>query len=157
MFRSGVRLGIDYGKSRIGIAVTDPSGKITFPHTTLKYSPYGVHLDELLDLISEKQVIEVVIGMPVHLNGKAGAAAEFVREFAVELANEIPNVRVCLMDERLTTNQAHAGLAEMGIENRGRKDKIDQLAAAIILEQAIEIELRTGNPPGDTVITGLSE
>ncbi|EEH63397.1 RNAse H domain protein, YqgF family [Gleimia coleocanis DSM 15436] len=151
MFRSGVRIGVDYGKSRIGVAVTDPSGKISFPHTTLQFSPYGVHLDELLNLIVEKQAIEVVIGMPVHLNGKEGSSAEFVRDFANELAVEIPDIRVCLMDERLTTNQAHAGLSEMGVDNRARKNKIDQLAASIILENAIETELRTETPPGETV------
>ncbi|MDO5061178.1 MAG: Holliday junction resolvase RuvX [Actinomycetaceae bacterium] len=150
-FRSGVRIGIDYGKSRIGIAITDPSGKICFPHTTLKFSPYGTHIDEILDLVSERNVIEVVIGMPKHLNGAEGASAHAVREFAQELAQELPAVRVCLVDERLSTNQAHAGLAHMGIENRNRKDKVDQLAAAIILENAIETELSTGNVPGEQV------
>ncbi|MCS4484392.1 Holliday junction resolvase RuvX [Gleimia sp. 6138-11-ORH1] len=150
-FRSGVRIGIDYGKSRIGIAVTDPSGKICFPHTTFKFSPYGTHIDEIIALAIEREAIEIVVGMPKHLSGVEGATAQSVREFAQELATELPELRVCLIDERLTTNQAHAGLATMGIENRKRKDKIDQLAAAIILENALQTELVTGNPPGEQV------
>lgn len=150
-FRSGVRIGIDYGRSRIGVALTDVSGRTPFPHTTLKFSPYGLHIDEILDLVEERQAIEVVIGMPKHLNGAEGASAQFVREFAAELAAEIPQVRVCLFDERLSTNEAHARLAAVGVENRFRKDKVDQLAAAIILENALEFEQQTGNPPGETV------
>lgn len=150
-----MRIGIDYGKSRIGVAVTDPSGKICFPHTTLKFSAYGTHIDEILDLVAERQAIEVVIGMPKHLSGAEGASAQLVRDFAAELAAELAGeaspVRVCLVDERLSTNQAHAGLANMGIDNRQRKDKVDQLAAAIILENAVEAEFITGNPPGEQV------
>lgn len=154
--RRGARVGIDVGSVRIGVAVTDPTGTIALPRTTVKHSPYGEHFDEIADIIDEVHAIEVVVGYPRHLSGAAGASARFARRFARELGEIVNGPRICLLDERLTTHQAHTDLAAMGIDNRARHDKVDQLAAAIILEHALELETNTGKLPGETIRRGTA-
>lgn len=152
--RRGARVGIDVGSVRIGVAVTDATGTIALPRTTVEHSPYGAHFDEIADIIDEVNAIEVVVGYPRHLSGVAGASAQFARRFARQLGEIVNEPRICLLDERLTTNQAHQDLAVMGIDNRARLDKVDQLAAAIILEHALELEKNTGKLPGETIRKG---
>ncbi|MDO5729106.1 MAG: Holliday junction resolvase RuvX [Actinomycetaceae bacterium] len=153
-FRTGARVGIDFGFARIGVAVTDPHGSVVIPKCTVRFSRYGTHLDEIADIIEDISAIEVVIGLPRHLSGAEGASAKAARKFARELAVFVPEVRICVVDERLTSNQAHSDLATMGIDNRARRNKVDQLAAAIILEQALDVEKNTGKLPGETIRPG---
>lgn len=150
-------MGIDYGSVRIGVATTDPQGRVVFPKTQVNVGRYGEHIDELADIADELDPIEIVIGYPRHLKGAAGKSAQAARALAFELRSVLPRPRICLVDERLTTNQAHADLAELGIDNRQRKDKVDQLAAAIILEQSMEYEDKTGKLPGETISRGKFE
>ncbi|MDO5048371.1 MAG: Holliday junction resolvase RuvX [Actinomycetaceae bacterium] len=154
--RRGPRMGIDYGSVRIGVAVTDPEGRVVFPKTQIKVGKYGEHIDELADIADELNPIEIAIGYPRHLKGAAGRSAKAARKLAHELKQVLPRPRICLVDERMTTNQAHARLAAQGIDNRARQDKIDQLAAAIILETSISFEEQTGELPGETVSRGQS-
>lgn len=147
-------MGIDYGSVRIGVATTDPQGRVVFPKTLVKVGRYGEHIDELADIAEELDPIEIVIGYPKHLKGAEGQSAKAARALAHELRAVLPRPRICLVDERMTTNQAHAELAAQGIDNRARQDKIDQLAAAIILEMSINYEERTGKFPGETVSRG---
>ncbi|MDO5719815.1 MAG: Holliday junction resolvase RuvX [Actinomycetaceae bacterium] len=147
-------MGIDVGSVRIGVAVTDAAGTIALPRATVSYSRYGDHFDQIADIIEDVAAIEVVIGYPRHLSGAEGQSARFTRRFAQELGNIVSRPRICLLDERLTTNLAHQNLATMGIDNRARHDKVDQLAAAIILEHALELEKNTGKLPGETIRKG---
>lgn len=153
-FRSGARVGIDFGLARIGVAVSDSSGTVVLPKTTVNYSRYGTHLDEIADIVDDVSAIEVVVGLPRHLSGAEGASARAARQFARELGAIVTKARICVVDERLTSNQAHNDLATMGVDNRARRNKVDQLAAAIILEQALDLEKKTGKLPGETISRG---
>ncbi|MDT3767682.1 Holliday junction resolvase RuvX [Gleimia hominis] len=153
-FRAGVRIGVDYGGARIGVAVTDPAGRFALPHETVARSKWGEDVDQIADLAEQLAAIEIVVGLPKHLSGASGASAKSARKFAHKLGSACPQLRVCMVDERLTTSTAHEQLAAAGIDNRRRKDKVDQVAATVILEQAIEIERRTGKEPGETISRG---
>lgn len=150
-------MGIDYGSVRIGVAVTDPAGRVVLPKTVVRVDKYDAHILELVEIAEALDPIEIVIGYPRHLKGAAGASARKARALARELHLELPRPRICLFDERLTTNLAHAQLAESGVENRLRGDKIDQVAAAIILESSIKYEENTGTLPGETISRGKFE
>lgn len=147
-------MGIDYGSVRIGVAVTDPAGRVVFPKTVVQVDKYEGHILELVQIAEELDPIEIVIGYPKHLKGTSGASAKAARALAYELKAELPKPRICLVDERLTTNLAHAKLSAQGIDNRQRGDKIDQVAAAIILETSIDFEENTGSLPGETISRG---
>lgn len=99
----------------------------------------------------QRRAIEVVVGLPKHLNGQEGESAQAARLFASELAKRLPDVRVCLIDERLSTMQAQAMLHTVGMDTRRSRKVIDQMAAQIILEQAIASERGSGFPPGELV------
>lgn len=99
----------------------------------------------------ESEAIEIVVGLPKHLSGAEGSSAEKVRGFAKQLAAGLPEMRITLLDERRTTVQAKERLRSRGIEERNQREIIDQVAAQIILEQALEIERLSMEPPGETV------
>ncbi len=102
--------------------------------------------------VEERGVVEVVIGLPRHLNGAEGESARFVREFSQQLARKIPQVRLCLVDERRSTLSAKSMLHEGGVREREQRSKIDSVAAQVILEHALELERATGLPPGEEVV-----
>lgn len=152
--RTGVRLGIDYGAVRIGVSVCDPQGQVVLPLQVVRTAKYGEDVDEVAELARERDAIEVVVGYPRHLSGRVGEAARAARRFAFALGRACPNLRVALVDERLTSAQAHALLAQGAVSGKNRKGKVDPLAAAIILETALQIERSTGSPAGETISRG---
>ena len=110
--RRGVRLGVDVGDVRIGVARCDPSGMIATPLETV---PRGRgDLDRLGALVDEEEAVEVVVGLPRSLSGGEGPSAARVREFAARLAEALAPVPVRLCDERLSTVSAEAVLRERG-------------------------------------------
>jgi putative holliday junction resolvase len=130
-------LGIDYGRKRIGLAVTDPTRTIASPLTTLtrregKRPPWP----EIRRLITELEVSEVVIGLPLDLQGEEGAWAAEVREFGREVARRT-GLPVFWVDERLTSVAAERAVRGSGLKRKDREDKerIDASAAAILLRQ----------------------
>jgi putative Holliday junction resolvase len=98
-------------------------------------------------------VLEVLVGHPISMSGKPGKAAEIAVEFAEELAATMPSICVKLVDERLTTVQAQRGMQDSGVTTRQSRDRIDQAAAAIIVQHALEFERQTGEALGTTVRT----
>jgi putative holliday junction resolvase len=148
-FRPGVRLGVDVGSVRVGVARSDASGLIATPVATLARK--GPSLAELATLVAEVEALEVIVGLPLHLSGREGPSAAAARAYAIELASSVAPVPVRLVDERLSTVGATRGLREAGIDSRRGRGLVDQAAAVIILQAALDTERSTGRPPGETV------
>lgn len=148
--RIGVRLGVDPGDARIGVARCDPMGIIATPVETV---PRGEgDIARLVQILEEENAVEVVMGLPRSLNGSEGPAAVKVREFAGLLARRIAPVPVRLCDERLSTVTAEAQLRSQGRKGQKRRAVVDQVAAVVILQNALEAERARGTAPGEIVI-----
>lgn len=151
MVRTGVRLGLDVGTVRIGVSRSDPQGLMAIPLETVKRDRRGRDLRRLVEIAREREVIEIVVGLPLHLGGAEGKSAIDATSFAQRLQRKLPDVRICLVDERLTSAQAHGKLTEAGVGGRQQRSIVDQVAAQIILEHALQFEQLTGEQPGDEV------
>ncbi len=151
VLRSGVRLAIDVGSARIGVASCDPGGVLATPLTTVRRG--SGDLAKIARLANDRHVIEIVVGLPTSLSGMAGQAADQARDFAEALAGLVAPVPVRLVDERFTTVIAHAALRQGGRNSKERRTVIDQAAAALLLQGALDAERRTGRPAGVLVGT----
>ena len=149
--RRGVRLGVDVGDVRIGVARSDPAGLVATPVETVARGRGD--LARLHALLVEEEAVEVVVGLPRSLSGGEGPAAVKVRAFARELAVAVAPVPVRLCDERLSTVSAEATLRERGKKGQKRRAVVDQAAAVVILQNALETERSTGAAPGELVST----
>jgi putative Holliday junction resolvase len=149
--RRGARLGVDVGDVRIGVATCDPSGMIATPVETVARGKGD--LQRLRVLAAEHEVLEVVVGLPRSLSGREGPAAAKVRAFANALADVLsPDGRpVRLCDERLSTVTAEAVLREQGRKGKKRRAVVDQAAAVVILQNALDTERASGRPAGECV------
>ena len=136
-------MALDIGEKRIGVAVSDPSGTIAQGVAVItRTGKQNKDLRRLVELFQEYQCTGLVIGLPLHMNGRAGEEAEKIKEFGV-LLGEKCGVTPVFWDERLTTVQAERSLLQMDLSRRRRRQVIDQVAAAILLESF----LRSHNPP----------
>jgi putative Holliday junction resolvase len=145
----GVRLAVDVGSVRVGVARSDPGGMLASP---LEVIPHGRgDLDRLAELVTAHDVLEVIVGLPTTLAGREGPAAAGARKVASALAARISPVPVRLVDERFTTTTAHAVLRQGGKDSRARRQVVDQAAAAVLLQAALDTERTTGRPPGQPV------
>jgi putative Holliday junction resolvase len=140
--RDGVRIGVDVGSVRVGIAASDPQGVLATPVTTLNRRADGGDLDALADLVAERSAVEVVVGLPRSLHGGEGKAAEGARDYAEQLATRVAPVPVRLCDERFSTVSAQRALAR--VPGRARRAVVDQAAAVEILQAALDGERSTG-------------
>ncbi|KQW43058.1 Holliday junction resolvase [Nocardioides sp. Root1257] len=149
--RYGVRLGIDPGDARIGVARSDPSGFLASPVETVRRGKGD--LARIAKILSAEQeestVVEVVVGLPRSLSGGEGPAAAKVREFAAGLARRVSPIPVRLVDERMTTVSAEAMLRDQGRKGGKRRAVVDQAAAVLILQHALDTERATGTAPGE--------
>lgn len=142
-FRRGVRLALDWGQARIGVAACDPDGTLCYPVETVPARPDPG--SRLAALIAEYEPIEVVVGLPRTLAGGESHAAAAVRaQVAAALGPDVP---IRFTDERLSTVTASRRLGAAGKNSRRQRAIIDQAAAVAILEQALAVERRTGLPP----------
>ncbi|MCQ9366899.1 Holliday junction resolvase RuvX [Brevibacterium sp. 50QC2O2] len=148
-FRRGRRLGIDVGSVRVGVAYCDPDGILATPLATV-YRRDGDEraLREIRDLINEVEPIEIVCGKPKTLRGQEGKSAATALEFT-RLIAETSGVPIRLFDERFTTTEAHRMLQSAGRNSRQRRERVDAVAAVVILQSALEAEKTTGSPAGD--------
>lgn len=147
--RHGVRLGIDPGDARIGVARSDPTGFLATPVETVRRGKGD--LARIAAIAGEEEAVEVVVGLPRSLSGREGPAAAKVREFAAALARRVSPLPVRLVDERMTTVSAEAMLRDRGRTGVKRRAVVDQAAAVLILQHALDAERTTGNPPGEIV------
>lgn len=149
--RSGVRIGVDVGSVRIGIAASDPTGTLASPVTVVRRSSAGGDVERLAALVDEREAIEVVVGLPRSLRDREGMAAVAARAFATTLAARVAPVPVRLVDERLSTVTAQRGLHAGGRTVKSSRPVIDAAAAAVILQSALDAERATGTAPGELV------
>jgi putative holliday junction resolvase len=150
--RSGVRLAVDVGSVRIGVARCDRDGLLASPLTVVRRGARD--LDTLVGLVREAEPIEVIAGLPTSLSGQEGPAARSARTFAAALALRIRPLPVRLFDERFTTSTAHEALRRSGKDSRARREIVDAAAAAVLLQAALDAERGTGYPPGELVTEG---
>jgi putative Holliday junction resolvase len=137
--RKGVRLGVDVGTVRVGVALSDPHGVLATPVTTLARNPAGeTDLIALAALVEEHEVVEVVVGLPRTLRGADGPAVIAARAYGDLLAARIAPVPVVYVDERLTTVSADRLLSEAGVRGKARRKVVDQVAATRILQNRLD-------------------
>lgn len=154
--RRGARIAVDVGSVRVGVARCDPDGILATPVATLARSDGDTGLGELCRLVAEHDALEVVVGLPRSLSGNEGHAAQAARDYARQLATACAPVPVRLVDERLSTVSAHQALHAAGRREKQHRAVIDQAAAVVILEQALDAERRTGTAPGELLAVPAS-
>ncbi|MFD1325089.1 Holliday junction resolvase RuvX [Micromonospora sonneratiae] len=147
-FSRGVRLGVDVGQVRVGVAICDPDGILATPLVTLprdlKSANDAVPADisELSRLVEVHEVVGVIVGLPVTLAGGHGPAAVHVKAYADRLAEAIAPVPVVLADERMSTVVASRRLSERGVRGRRQRAVVDQAAAVEILQSWLDAQRR---------------
>lgn len=155
--REGIRVGVDVGDARVGVASCDPSGLLATPVETVPRDlDHDSDIDRVVEIATQLGAMEFVIGLPRSLDGSEGPAAEKARVWAKRLGSAlleapIGNTPIRLVDERLTTVDAHRGLRDSGVAGRRHRGVVDQAAAVLILQTALDTERATGRPPGERV------
>jgi putative Holliday junction resolvase len=130
-------LALDHGTRRIGVAVSDELKLIATPLEFIPAEPFANFIARLREIIREKEVDLLLVGMPRNMDGSYGPAALKVREFVAALGDKIA-MPVKLWDERLTTAQAQKFLIQGGVRRSERKQKVDKTAAAILLQSYLD-------------------
>jgi putative holliday junction resolvase len=131
----GVRIGVDVGTVRVGVAVSDPDGLLASPLATLARDTDGqADIIELGRLSTEREAVEIVVGLPRSLSGAEGPAARAALQYAGMLADRVHPIPVRMSDERLTTVAAERRLREAGIRGRKGRSVVDRSAAVLILQ-----------------------
>lgn len=157
----GVRLGIDVGDVRIGVARSDPDGLVATPVETITRPPgpqgrsvpgaAAPDVRRLVEIVGESGAVVVYVGLPRHLSGREGSAAAGVRAYSGVLAHAIAPTPVRLVDERLSTVTAHRALHASGRPGRRHRQVVDQAAAVVILQSAMDAERTAGGRVGESV------
>jgi putative Holliday junction resolvase len=144
----GRRLGVDVGKVRVGVAISDPDGILATPLVTVSRDP-GTAADsvpadiaELVRLVGEHEVVQIVVGLPVRLNGAEGTAAIDIRAYSERLARAVGQVPIVFADERMSTVVATRRLAERGVRGKRQRAVVDQAAAVEILQSWLDAQRR---------------
>lgn len=145
-FRRGVRLGIDVGKARVGVARCDPDGMLAVPVETVPRADAAAA--RIVELAREYDAFEILVGLPIGLSGHETASTADARDFARAIRADVGRP-VRMVDERLSTVSAHAALRSSGRSQRSSRSIVDQVAAVVLLQQAIDVEKSTGTPTGE--------
>ncbi len=149
--RPGVRLAVDVGSVRVGLAACDPAGVIASPLRTLvRDAEHDADVAEVAAEALERDAVEVVVGWPLSLDGSEGPAALRALAYADKIRRSVPGVSVRLVDERLSTVDAHRALHAAGKKEKQFRAIVDQAAAVVLLQAALDAE-RAGHTPGRVV------
>jgi len=148
-FRRGVRLGIDVGKARVGVARVDPDGMLAVPVETVPRDESSIA--RITAIAAEYSPIEVVVGLPLNMQGGDTPSTADARAFAAELHRALPGTVIRMVDERLSTVTAHTALRQSGRSQKKSRGIVDQIAAVVFLQHAVDTEKRTGSAPGFVV------
>jgi putative Holliday junction resolvase len=135
------------GDVRIGVAISDPDGLLATPLETVAAGPEA--FARLAAIVVEHEALECVVGLPLSLSGREGPSAAKAREFGIGLRDAIAPVPVRLIDERMSTMTADGLLREGGRSGVGKRAIIDQAAATVILQTALDAERTRGTAPGE--------
>ena len=130
-------MGIDYGRKRTGVAVTDPLGIVAGNLATV---PTHTLMQFIKDYLEREQVDRIIIGKPTQLNGEPSESMRYITPFVNRLQKELPDVPVVMYDERFTSAIAHQAMIDGGMKKSDRRDKsrVDAIAATIILNDYLQ-------------------
>ncbi len=146
--RPGVRVGVDVGTARIGIARSDNHGMLATPVETVRRGAGDIA--RIAQIVTEIEAFEIIVGLPLALSGRETASTADAKAFAARLA-ALGLASVRLVDERLSTVSAAGALRQSGRTAKNSRSVIDQVAAVIILQHALDFERSAERPPGATV------
>jgi putative Holliday junction resolvase len=130
-------LSLDLGKVRIGVALSDPLGLTAQPLTVLKSAGTQKDMIAIGELVNQNEVTQVVVGLPLNMDGTESTTTQRVRDFTQKLAGRL-TIPVVYVDERLTSKQAERLMIEGDTRRQDRREKIDKVAAALILQSALQ-------------------
>jgi putative holliday junction resolvase len=130
-------MALDVGGRRIGVAMSDPTRVLASPLTTLRAEPRPRVIGQIAELVVQHNVTEVVVGLPLTLSGEIGPQAKLVQAFVEELQAALA-VPLHMFDERLTSVAADRLMQELGIKPERRRERIDEVAASIILQDFLD-------------------
>ncbi len=139
MAASGRILAIDYGTKKIGLAISDPLQITAAPYKTIRYQSRDEFLVKVREIIVDRDVVKIVVGMPIGLSGNDTKFTQHVREFVEWLRSEI-SVPIFTLDERFSSEEAKASLIQMGIKTGHNKELVDAMAAAHLLRYYLDIQ-----------------
>lgn len=148
---------VDYGKSRVGLAVSDPLGATAQPLEVIERPKKGSLVDAVLGVAARVEAEEIVVGLPLRLDGEEGPSAQAARQFA-ESMSERTEVPIVLWDERLSTKEASRQMRSAGVGAREQRGTVDKVAAAVVLGSYLESKRTGSSLPADAVLpdTGSS-
>lgn len=130
-------LAIDHGTKRMGIAVSDALKMIAQPLEFIPAEPFDAFLERLRVVLKEQEVEQILVGLPRNMDGSYGPAAQKVREF-IAVLKDVTALPITGWDERLTSVQANRFLQDAGVRVRNRRDKVDGVAAAVLLQSYLD-------------------
>lgn len=153
-----VRVGVDVGTVRVGVALSDPDGILATPVETV---PRGEAEDggvaRVVEIVREHAAGVVYVGLPKGLSGADGSSSQAARTYGVHLARAVAPVTVRLVDERMSTVVAHRAMHASGRPGRRHRAVVDQVAAVVILQSALDAERARGERVGEAVIVDPHE
>src|SRR6185436_16785188 len=130
-------IGLDLGQRRIGVALSDPLGYTAQPLEVLQASGTQQDMIAIGELINRHEAVRVIVGLPLNMDGTDSSQTKKIREFTHKLSGKL-NVPIFFVDERLTTRQAERLMIEGNVRRDKRKQKIDKVAAALLLQSALD-------------------
>ena len=134
-------LGLDLGTKTLGVAITDKTGTISSPYETIKFSNINDAIDKVLNIIKDKEIDEIALGLPKNMDNSLGFASQRSLDYKKELASKT-DIKINLVDERLSTMEAESYLIGEGMRREKRKKVIDAVAASVILDTFIRMKGR---------------
>lgn len=140
----GRRLCIDYGKKKLGIAISDPTGTIAQPLSVISRKDDDIDIRTIHRMVDNYDVKKIIMGLPVTLSGKIGNSAMEVYHFIEKLETIVKDVEIETWDERLSTVFAEKEMIRDGVRRKRRRKVIDQIAATVILQSYLDAESRDG-------------
>ncbi|WFB35899.1 Holliday junction resolvase RuvX [Kiritimatiellota bacterium B12222] len=133
-------LGIDYGEARIGLAVSDSMRMVATPFETVDGKNKKLATRRIREILAEKQISTIIVGLPLHMNGDFGELAQAATDFGEKLSSQVPDLEVVMWDERMSSAEAERAMNLSNTKAGRKKELRDQLAAQIILQSWLDAQ-----------------